>query len=192
LADLRANRMRPVERQSNRKIHLDEGTCDYWTAVMLGRPDIFDAHRRGLGAEHPRNRSLAGARSGRDFDGGRNADPHYNGTLWAALLWDLRQSWSSDDPSGRGADRLVLAALAVLGRIGAAGRGRALRSIAIRQKRELRHGIAALLEADHELHGGRQRDRILRTAAGRQLDPDWRDRDYARRGRQARRGTERA
>ena len=88
-ADFQANRYRPAEQQRNRKVCLDEGTCDYWTAAMLESPHIRAwYHGTKSGAMHPR--SLTSPKTMDDLDSRPEADPHRNGTIWGATLWDLR------------------------------------------------------------------------------------------------------
>src|SRR5262249_28771785 len=45
-ADFLGNALRSPRRQNNRKSAIDEGTCDYWAATMLGTPHIWYWHRR--------------------------------------------------------------------------------------------------------------------------------------------------
>src|SRR5262249_51907320 len=116
-ADFRANVLRSPRRQNNRKPAIDEGTCDYWAATVLGTPHIWYWHRRHDGEEvHPR--SLLSSVTMADYDSSRGADPHANGTIWAAALWDLRcrLSASAGEALGaRAADLLVLKTLLLLG-----------------------------------------------------------------------------
>ena len=44
-ADYMANAARPPHDQRNRKTAMDEGTSDYWTAVILGSPLVWAWHR---------------------------------------------------------------------------------------------------------------------------------------------------
>src|SRR5882762_10067971 len=84
-ADFRGNALRPQDDQDNRKPSIDEGTCDYWSATMLGTPHIWAWHHaHDDQVVHPR--SLTSKKNMMDFDHDRNADPHTNGTIWAAAL----------------------------------------------------------------------------------------------------------
>lgn len=67
ITDFRCNRDRPPDKTSHRKIHLDEGFCDYWSAVMLDTPDIFAWHRAGERPADRGNRDLSGPRTTADF-----------------------------------------------------------------------------------------------------------------------------
>ena len=66
-ADFRANRARTADQLSNRKIHLDEGTADYWTAVLLETPDIYRWQHAAHAPEHRDNRDLSGPRTTATF-----------------------------------------------------------------------------------------------------------------------------
>ena len=111
-ADFRGNALRPRDNQDNRKSPIDEGTCDYWAATMLGTPHIWAWHQAH---DHPRN--LASEKSMADFDHDRSADPHLNGTIWGAALWDLRTALLERDPDGtRQTDLLLLQALCLSGK----------------------------------------------------------------------------
>jgi hypothetical protein len=154
-ADVRANRLRSPDQQSNRKAAIDEGTADYWVAAMLGTAHIWAWHRRHDDQEiHPR--SLASPKTMADFDFSREADPHSNGTIWAAALWDLRTRLKALQPDGaRRTDLLVLRALLLLGQL--AAERKELRRV--REKYET--GLAALIQADEVLNSGCNREAIL-------------------------------
>jgi len=156
-ADFRANGLRDPLRQDNRKPAIDEGTCDYWTAAMLGIPHIWAWHRH---PDHPRN--LASTKSMADFDEGDRADPHANGTIWGAALWDIRTSLAAhDDQGARHADLLVLKALLLIGQTYVEGQSR--KRAAVRQTRSsFSTGLWALLHADDQLYGGSHHAIILR------------------------------
>lgn len=170
-ADFRANALRPAERQSNRKIATDEGTCDYWVATMLGTPHIWAWHHRH-DSEVVHRRSLVSRKTMAEYDGGPDADPHANGTIWAAALWDLRTRLAAAEPDGaRQTDRLVLQTLLLIGqRFGeeplptVAGVCRAREGFAV--------ALAALLEAEDRLHAGRFREVILAVFAARGIQPE--------------------
>src|SRR6267378_4718501 len=98
-ADFCANNMVPPNQQNNRKTAMDEGTCDYWAGTMLGTPHIWILHRRHDNQEiHAR--SLTSRKTMTDFDAGARADPHSNGTIWGAALWDLRTQMSVTESDG--------------------------------------------------------------------------------------------
>lgn len=166
-ADFRANGLRPQERQSNVKGFLDEGTADYWAAAMLETPHIWAWHRKHNETEiHPR--SLASSKTMKDFDPDPEADPHENGTLWGAALWELRKEIGSEDK--RQVDRLILQMLLQIG---------ALRGGTVRETVSLRSSIetasAQLLIADQALYGGKDISRIIEVFRKHGIDrPDLR------------------
>ena len=169
-ADFRANARRPPHLQSNRKIPMDEGTCDYWTAAMLGTPHIWAWHRRHDDQEvHPR--SLTSSKTMADYDRRPGADPHLNGTIWAAALWDLRTRLGETDPAGgQNTDLLVLHALRVLGQYGdPAPEAAADRTAGARESYAA--GLTALLQADEQLNAGRNRTAIVAAFAKRGIEP---------------------
>ncbi|MDE3231520.1 MAG: CapA family protein [Chloroflexota bacterium] len=158
-ADFRANALRRPHRQNNLKIAMDEGTSDYWAATMLDTPHIWAWHRRHDAQEvHPR--SLVSPKTMADYDARSGADAHANGTIWAAALWDLRSQLRATEPAGaRMADLLILQALVLLGQLvdpqeepGVSGIRRA--------RKPFTAGLAALLQADAHLYGGRHHDAI--------------------------------
>jgi len=157
-ADFRANALVAPERQSNRKSAIDEGTCDYWAAVMLGSPHIWAWHRRhDAGEIHPR--SLASSKTMADYDPARRADPHGNGTIWGAALWSLRCRLGSLEADGaRHFDRVLMAALLLLGRLAGPSRGATRRA-----RSSFSAGLSALLRADELVSGSRHRELILET-----------------------------
>jgi hypothetical protein len=159
-ADFRANSLRPPNRQSNRKVPMDEGTCDYWAAAMLGTPHIWVWHRRHDDQEvHPR--SLTSPKTMADYDSSRTANPHLNGTIWAAALWDLRTRLDTTQfDGGRQADLLVLRALLLLGQLTVPLDGKTAKELH-RARASYEVGLAALVEADEQLSGGRNREPIL-------------------------------
>lgn len=161
-ADFRANARRPPDRQSNKKTALDEGTADYLAAVMLGTPHIWFFHHRDDGLV-PHRRCLLSDRTMADYRRGRAADPHANGTIWAATLWELRgrvvaRGLSPGD--GHAVDRLVLQALLLIGESDPAAR------------RSFRQAGVALLEADRLLYRGALRDTIVATLVARGVRPE--------------------
>jgi poly-gamma-glutamate capsule biosynthesis protein CapA/YwtB (metallophosphatase superfamily) len=155
-ADFRANAFRHPLRQDNRKTAMDEGTCDYWTAVMLGTPHIWACHRRHDAEEvHPR--SLVSQKRMADYVTGPGSDPHANGTIWGAALWDLRRRMAATHVDGaHRADLMVLQALVLIGGLGVASdesRAREIRSA----RASFGIGFAALLRAGDILFDGEHR-----------------------------------
>jgi len=149
---------------------MDEGTCDYWTAAMLGTPHIWAWHRRHDDQEvHPR--SLTSSKTMADYDRRPGADPHLNGTIWAAALWDLRTRLGETDPAGgQNTDLLVLHALRVLGQYGdPAPEAAADRTAGARESYAA--GLTALLQADEQLNAGRNRTAIVAAFAKRGIEP---------------------
>lgn len=170
-ADFRANSLRMPDRQNNKKTAMDEGTCDYWTAVMLETPHIWACHRQhDANVVHPR--SLVSRRTMASFERGPRADPHVNGTIWGAMLWDLRERLRARGGAGaRRADLLVLKALLLLGRAGLDEPGRTVGSVR-RARRDFGAGLAALLSADSLLSGGSHHTDIAACAARRGVTLD--------------------
>ena len=169
-ADFRANALRHPDRQDNRKTALDEGTCDYWAATMLGTPHIWAWHQRH-DSGHIHRRSLASPNTMAEYDSERGADPHANGTIWGAAFWDLRTRLVSGEPQGAHlADLLVLASLIELGR----GRDK-VASPTVSSTRRARAGfaagLAALLAADKRRFASRYRPVILEVFAARGIHP---------------------
>ncbi len=171
-ADYRGNTLRRPDRQNNVKTAMDEGTCDYLTAAILGTPHIWAWHRRHDEIEtHPR--SLVSRRTMNDFDSGPKADPHVNGTIWASALWDLRSRLIEieGESGGRQADLLVMQALILIGGRGAEGPNADVRSL--RAAREsFATGLTVLLEADAALTSGRRRTLISSIFAARGILPE--------------------
>lgn len=165
-ADLRANRLRSPERQDNRKTALDEGTCDYWTATMLGVPHIWAWHRRhDHEVVHPR--SLVSSKTLADFDSGPKADPHANGTIWASALWDFRTRLVMENFDGaRRADLIVLKSLLLLGELFAPMEA-PCRKATRRLRNDFGVALNSLLQADETLYAGRHSEEILTVFASR-------------------------
>src|SRR3984893_14674636 len=128
-ADYRVNALRPLDQQNNRKTAIDEGTCDYLAATMLGTPHIWAWHlRHDKYVTHPR--SLSSSKTMADFDSSPTADPHANGTIWGAALWDLRTRLGRIEPEGaRRTDLMVLKALLLSGRLPKPGSNPSIRAI---------------------------------------------------------------
>ncbi len=170
-ADFRANAWRSPANQSNRKSAIEEGTCDYWAATMLGTPHIWAWHHRHDGeVVHPR--SLSSRKTMADFDPQPKADPHLNGTIWGALLWELRLRLAADArESARHMDRLLLQTLLLLGRKTGDAVPPTVASVRSARKSFLA-GLEALLQADELLHARTYRDLILTTFAARGISLD--------------------
>ena len=166
-ADFRGNSLKSPQRQNNRKTALDEGTCDYWTAVMLETPHIWAWHRRHDGREvHPR--SLVSGKTMADFDPGQSADPHVNGTIWAATLWDLRTKLSGVKAGGgRECDLLVLKTLLLIGQLSPTGSIKELRCT----RADYSTALGLLLEAEETLYSARHREPIVECFLRRGIVP---------------------
>jgi hypothetical protein len=167
-ADFRANRLRPSKRQDNKKAAIDEGTCDYWAATLLNTPHIWAFHKRH-DAQHCHLRSLVSTKTMSDFDWSATADPHVNGTIWGAALWDMRTMiQGSDGGAARTADILVLKMLMLLGELhdGAPD---------IKRTRNLRAqysiGLSQLIKADEILFCGKYSALIRIAFNRRQIFP---------------------
>jgi hypothetical protein len=157
-ADLRANRQRRPDRQDNIKTALDEGTCDYWAATMMDTPHIWAWHRQH-DTQIVHERSLCSGKTMADFDPTPGADPHANGTIWGAALWDLRCALSAEV-----VDLLVVQMMLVLGAIERAGVDATMRA-----KESYGTALAALLRADEQLNNGRNAVRVAELFARRAI-----------------------
>jgi Fungalysin metallopeptidase (M36) len=170
-ADFRANDLRPPEQQSNRKIATEEGMCDYWAATMLGTPHIWCWHHRH-DREAVHRRSLVSRKTMADFDFTPGADPHINGTIWAASLWDLRTHLVATVQDGsRQTDRLVLQALRLIGQQFGESASPTVAAVC-RARRGFAVALGALVQADEQLNAGRFRETILTIFAARGIQPD--------------------
>ena len=168
-ADFMVNRQRKPHRQNNVKAAIDEGLCDYWTAAMLETPHIWALHKRH-DSEHRHPRSLASRKTMDDFDPAAEADPHTNGTIWAAALWDLRCAMRDRAEAGtRMTDLLVMKALILIGKETAAASDI---KIICRQRADYSRGLAILLEAGRMLFDGRFSKLIADTFAMRKIFPE--------------------
>jgi hypothetical protein len=137
---------------------------------MLGTPHIWAWHRRHDDQEvHPR--SLTSPKTMADYDARRAADPHLNGTIWAAALWDLRTRLDTTQPDGgRRTDLLVLRALLLLGHLTTLPKGETVKELG-RARASYEMGLAALVEADELLNAGRNREVILTCLGRRGIQP---------------------
>lgn len=167
-ADFRANALRPPEGQNNRKTAMDEGTCDYWAATMLETPHIWAwHHRHDQGVVHPR--SLVSAKTMADYDHSSGADPHENGTIWGAGLWDLRTAARMIRADGaRQVDRLLLQALILVGRLTGDKFPPKIKRVC-EARMDFTTGLLALLQADELLYSGLYHDLIVANFARRGL-----------------------
>jgi hypothetical protein len=109
-ADFRLNRLRPRGRQTNKKIALDEGTCDLFTAVMLDNPDIYGWHRAAIPEWDRRRRALGSRWTMAHFQGG-SGDPHADGTIWASACWSARERVAAAGYDRARFDRMLLRGL---------------------------------------------------------------------------------
>jgi hypothetical protein len=169
-ADFRANALRPSTRQNNRKVAIDEGTCDYFAATMLGTPHIWAWHlRHDDEVTHPR--SLSSSKTMSDYDTSPGADAHANGTIWAATLWDLRTQLGRAEADGvRRIDLMVVQALLLLGQLVDTGSGGTLNGIR-RLRVSFQIGAAAMLLADELLHSGCHQELIRTSFSRRGIGP---------------------
>jgi len=174
-ADFRENKDRRPNKYSNRKIHMDEGTCDYWTAVMLNSPDIYEWQDADEKLTDKGNRNLTGPRTTAEFV--QDGDPHYNGNIWSSGLWDLRQALGD----GRKTDLLVMKTLVLFGQVKPKNPDdkQDIRNHKIDQKDEFREGLAMLLKADELLYKGANRSSILNTFAKRGINLKTSDSAYS-------------
>ena len=169
-ADFQANALRPADQQSNRKTAMDEGTCDYWAAAMLGTPHIWILHRRHDEREiHARSLTLPKTMA--DFDNGPQADVHSNGTIWGAALWDLRTQLSATEPHGaHQTDLLVLKALLLMGKLVPRWQDPTVANVRLARK-DFQVGLTALLLADELLNSAKHRNILLETFSKRGIWP---------------------
>jgi hypothetical protein len=169
-ADFRANNLRPSDQQNNRKTAMDEGTCDYWAATMLGTPHIWILHRRHDDHE-VHVRSLTSRKTMEDYDTGPRADVHANGTIWGAALWDLRTQMSATKPDGiRKTDILVLKALLLMGKLTPRWQETSVTSVRLARK-TFDVGLASLLLADEQLNQSQNQTTILEIFSRRGIKP---------------------
>jgi len=169
-ADFRANILRPSDQQNNGKTAMDEGTCDYWAAAMLGTPHIWILHRRHDDHE-VHVRSLTSLKTMDDYDTGPRADVHTNGTIWGAALWALRTHLVATELDGnRKTDLLVLKALILIGKLTPRGQERSVTSVRLARK-NFGVGLTSLLLADEQLNRGQNRETILGIFGKRGIQP---------------------
>ena len=116
-ADFRLDRLRPPDRQANRKIPLDEGTADFVCAVLLGTPDIYGWHRSRVPSTSQARRRLDAGWTMAVFRGGSDVDPHIDGTVWSSAAWSAR---CAVEAAGEDPERFDAALLLGLARVGEA------------------------------------------------------------------------
>lgn len=148
-ADLRCNRRRPPEAQTNRKIPIDEGTCDYIAAILMGTPDIYGWHRAGVPSYSARRRRLDAPRTMAHFVGGHRSDPHADGAIWSAALWASRCEL---ERRGFLPDRFDAVVLRALDRIGRADPDLPI-EIVQRRRRRFANALEAILAEDQACGG---------------------------------------
>ncbi|HZS20559.1 MAG TPA: hypothetical protein VFA63_06175, partial [Pseudonocardiaceae bacterium] len=158
-ADFRLNGLRPLSAQTNKKIALDEGTCDLLTASLLNSPDIYGWHRASLPMWDRRRRALGPQWTMAGFQGGAT-DPHADGTIWASACWSAREQVVAAGYSSDRFDRMLLrglelslaAAQAVLEGPSTSKATQAERtSVALKQRRHVARLLEAMLIADPDL-----------------------------------------
>jgi hypothetical protein len=169
-ADFRVNALRSPTRQNNRKVAIDEGTCDYLAATMLGTPHIWAWHlRHDDEVIHPR--SLVSSKTIADYDTSPAADAHANGTIWAAALWDLRTQLGRIEADGvRRTDLMVVQALLLLGQLMDTSSEKTVNELR-RLRKRFEIGAGAMLQADEVLHSGRHRELIRAAFSQRGVEP---------------------
>lgn len=143
-ADFRLNRLLPPTAQTNRKIALDEGTCDFFAAVLLGTPDIYGWHRRQVPVWQQRRRCLDPRWTMACFYGGRERDPHSDGTVWASALWSARTTVQASGADPTRFDAMVVQGLDRFG--GSDGDSRS--EPVLRRRRHFSRLLAAIVATD--------------------------------------------
>lgn len=146
-ADFRLNRLRPPDEQTNLKVALDEGTADVFTAILLGTPDIYGWHRRHVPMWDQRRRKLDPRWTMAHFRGGREADPHTDGTVWASACWSARQRVIDFGFGAARFDALLLRALDLAGQHDVTVPS----TDALRRRRHFSRLLEAMTRADPEL-----------------------------------------
>jgi hypothetical protein len=121
-ADFRLNAERAPEEQRNGKTGVEEGLCDYFTAVQLGTGRPYGWYR----TERGRKRDLVHPRR---IEPGDGADPHAAGAAWAAALWRCRAELPAKGLLGSPAehDEALAAALVGVGETATSRNGRGRR-----------------------------------------------------------------
>jgi hypothetical protein len=154
-ADFRLNGLRPPNGQTNKKVAVDEGTCDMFTAIMLDTPDIYGWHRAGIPEWDRRRRMLSPQWTMAGFQGGRG-DPHADGTIWASACWSARERVVAAGYPALRFDRMLLRGLAHSFAISSAARMSDMHDDeefrqALRERRHLSTLMESLIAVDPEL-----------------------------------------
>jgi hypothetical protein len=171
-ADFMCNRLRKPNEYNNVKLHMDEGTADYWAAVALETPDIYNWQHAAEGLKDRDNRDLRGRRTTDDFDPG---DEHRNGNIWASALWDTRAALGTHET-----DLLVMKMLLLCATTGTVGASESAIQEQMEQKDEMRDGLAMVLKADEALFQGKNRARLLKIFDARGIDLKTPDKKFNR------------
>lgn len=146
-ADFRLNRRRQPQQQSNTKIALDEGTADVLTAILLGTSDIYGWHRAAVPEWEQRRRKLDPRWTMAHFRGGRDQDPHADGTVWASACWTARRAVTAASGDPVRFDLLLLRGLELFGYAGE----RSVTEHTLRVRRHFSRLLATMARADPEL-----------------------------------------
>jgi hypothetical protein len=146
-ADFRLNRMRPRDRQTNKKVPVDEGTADFFAAALLGTPDIYGWHRHRIPEWERRRRKLDPRWTMAQFVGGTQKDPHADGTVWASACWSARQRVAASGVDPARFDAMLLRGLDLRGSAAIAVRDLE----ALRDRRNFSGLLASMAQADPQL-----------------------------------------
>lgn len=145
-ADFRLNRLRPGSEQTNKKVAIEEGSCDLLTAIMLEDPDIYRWHRAMLPESDQRRRQLD-PRWTMAYFRGASTDPHADGTIWASACWSARLAVVDRGYPASRFDRMFLRGLT----LAADAAGAVLDEDALRRLRYYSGLLGAMLRADPDL-----------------------------------------
>jgi hypothetical protein len=161
-ADFRLNRQRWSHAQTNKKVAVDEGTCDLLTAVLLDSSDIYCWHRGSVPTWDRRRRLLDGRWTMTNFRGGRS-DPHADGTIWASACWTARERVAEAGYDRSRFDRMLLRGLSLSAVEAGVGLGVSARTgvrpdtdvteQTLRRRRHFGALLEAMLRADPGLAG---------------------------------------
>jgi hypothetical protein len=146
-ADFRLNRQNPPDQQTSKKIALDEGTADLFTAIMLGTPDIYGWHRGAVPEWDQRRRKLDPRWTMAHFHGGHGQDPHADGTVWASACWSARQRVTAAGVDPARFDALLLHGLELAGADDETNPD----EVALRRRRYFSRLLASMTRADTQL-----------------------------------------
>ena len=119
-ADFRLNAERDPAKQRNGKTGIEEGVCDYFTAVLLGSGRPYGWYR----ADRGRRRDPELPRHASERDG--RSDPHNVGATWAGAWWRCRRELAAEGHlrSEIDHDRLLAGVLLAIGEVGRGGKRR--------------------------------------------------------------------